>query len=101
MTDPVTKEADPNEGRPTTWIDVGHIAPQPEGTFEAAGWKPNVANAVLVYADNGAVVVPQPDYPAAPEAPADGVPLDPDTGSPAVSAPKATTSTSTTSRTTS
>jgi hypothetical protein len=79
-----TKEADPNEGRPTTWIDVGHIAPQPEGTIEASGWKPNVGNKIYVYADTGEVVVPQPDYPVAPDVPADGVPLDPETGAPVV-----------------
>lgn len=80
---------DENAGRPTVWMDVGHIAPQAEGAFAAAGWKPNTANAVLVYADNGAVVNPQPDYPVAPDVPADGVPLDPETGAPAAAPAKA------------
>lgn len=45
-----------DEDRPTTWISAGHINNPPEDLRVQYG-------KVLVYADNGEPVTPQPDYP--------------------------------------
>lgn len=85
-----TKESPEEElgRRGGTWVDVGHLAPLAAGQLTEAGWTPNLANKVYVYADNGQVVTPQPPYPEQPDVPEDGVPLEqPDVINP--TAPKA------------